>query len=100
MTETQILEAQIHHAKQMLAIDVKWASRAIVRLYQFQTRNEQDDKTTAEKNGRGFNSTDAEILSSFAERLNQGIPLTDKQLKIAFRALPKYARQLVKAGKE
>ena len=43
----------------------------------------------------GFNGTDANILSSFAEQLLKGRTLSAKQLAIAFKKLPKYSRQVI-----
>jgi hypothetical protein len=80
-----------------LATDAQWASRAITLLYGFQTSSEQEAQATAERNGAGFNGTDAFILSSFAEQIAKGRSLSPKQLAIAFKKLPKYAGQVVGA---
>jgi hypothetical protein len=81
----------------MLATDAQWASRAITLLYGFQTATEQEAQATAERNGAGFNGTDAFILSSFAEQVAKGRTLSPKQLAIAHRKLPKYAKQVIGA---
>lgn len=80
-----------------LGADAQWASKAITLLYGFQTSSEQEAQATAERNGAGFNGTDAFILSSFAEQIAKGRTLSPKQLAIAFKKLPKYAGQVVGA---
>ena len=80
-----------------LGADAQWASKAITLLYGFQTQSEQESQATAERNGAGFNGTDAFILSSFAEQVAKGRTLSAKQLAIAFKKLPKYAGQVVGA---
>lgn len=87
--------------KQNITSNRDWAERAIVRLYQEQTASEQSAQQTSEKNGRGFNAMDAEILSSFAEQImtyrvrrNNNHRLSEKQFGIAFKKLGKYSGQL------
>jgi hypothetical protein len=89
--------------KANLSSNPKWAIRAIEVLYAQQTATEQMVKTTEENNGVGFNGTDAFILSAFAEQIakrkkyNNPILLSDKQLAIAFKKLPKYWKQIERA---
>ena len=80
--------------KEKIGTDARWASRAVVVIWQKQTASEQEVKVTADRNGVGFNGTDAGILSSFAEQINRGRTLSPKQLEIAFRKMPKYAGQI------
>jgi hypothetical protein len=102
-TATPAAETETLHAAakrftaQMLASEAGWASRAITLLYGFQTASEQEAQATAERNGAGFNGTDAFILSSFAEQIAKGRTLSPKQLAIAFRKLPKYSGQVIGA---
>jgi hypothetical protein len=72
----------------------KWAEHAILALYSRQTQDEQRVGATKENNSVGFNGTDSVILSSFAQQIGKGRRLSPKQLKVAFKALPKYAKQL------
>lgn len=76
-----------------------WAERAILRLYEEQTATEKEAHTTAFSNGVGFSAVDADILSSFAEQLNRGRFLSERQLSYAFKVLPKYAKQLARLAK-
>ena len=73
----------------------RWACRALVALYDRQTREEQGALATIEHNGMGFNGVDAEILSSFAQQIIRGRRLSARQMSIAYRKLPKYAGQLL-----
>lgn len=81
--------------KEKVSKDPRWATRALIALYQRQTTDEQASERTIERNGQGFNGIDAEILSSFANQVLAGRTLSQKQLAIAFKKLPKYSKQLL-----
>lgn len=83
------------HIRMQLSTNPAWAQRAIVKLWQRQTSDEQMAQQTGHDNGVGFNGTDAFILSSFAEQINKGRTLSVKQLAIAFKKLPKYTKQII-----
>ena len=87
---------RVAHIKEMLKTNEKWAIRALVRIFEYQTRDEQDSETTRHWNNVGFNGADAEILSSFAKQVNRGRTLSVKQMAILHRRIPKYASQLEK----
>lgn len=82
--------------------EVQWVERAITVIYERQTEDEKSADSTSHHNGIGFSATDASIMSSFAKQLSKGKHLSEKQLTIAFRVMPKYARQLfeIAQGKE
>ena len=96
--------ADLNLIKENVSSNPIWAERAIVALWRYQTAHEQIAGETNVKNGVGFNGNDAYILTSFAEQINrkerQGVPagrrLSPKQLVIAYKKLPKYAKQLFK----
>ena len=88
-------KAIVTYVKNQLSTNPAWAQRAIVKLWERQTADEQAAQTTGHDNGVGFNGTDAFILSSFAEQINKGRTLSPKQLAIAFRKLPKYSKQII-----
>lgn len=95
---TEIVIPSKEEIKAKLSSNQQWAERAIVYLYSQQTKSEQVYGETVEHNSVGFNSVDAEILSSFAIRLIKwNRPLTEKQLAIAFKKLPKYHKQIRQA---
>lgn len=89
-----------------------WAViRGVEALYARQTADEQSSETTAHHNGRGFNGTDARLLSSFAKQIHQwrqtdvesrryAFPLSPKQFRIAAYRLKKYAGQLATIANE
>ena len=74
--------------------------KAIVKLYDYQTYDEQICQDTHEQNGVGFNGVDAPILSSFAEFYKKTGFLTPKQLVIARKKIMKYAGQLCKIANQ
>ncbi len=79
-------------------------NRAIIKIYERQTAEEQSADQTIEHNGIGFNGVDAEIMSSFAKQLMSRGFLSPKQDAIARRKMPKYWKQILqlieeKAGK-
>lgn len=84
------------------------AVNALLGLYARQTADEQQSECTAHQNGMGFNGTDAGILSSFAEQVvnkrargwKHGTELSDKQLALLRKKLPKYGRQLLQIAEE
>lgn len=80
--------------KTKLGTDKAWACRAVVKLYERQTMAEQAAGLTKEHNTIGFNGTDAEFLSSIAEKLNKGWNLNENQMVWVFKKVPKYWRQV------
>ena len=73
----------------------RWAVRALMRIYQNQTADEQCRETTIERNGIGFTGPDAEILTSFARQYQRRGCLSPKQMILLRRRIPAYARQIV-----
>ena len=84
----------VEEIRQRISTDPKWVERAITALYARQTSDEQVRGTTMQDNGVGFNGTDSVILSSFAQQIQRGRYLSPKQLAVAFKCVPKYAKQL------
>lgn len=82
------------------AMSRRQIEKGIQRIYEYQTVAEQNSKDVKLHNGVGFRTTDAYILSSFAEQLNKGRHLSEKQMQIAYRLMPKYAGQLVRQSLE
>ena len=73
----------------------KAVERAILLIYSFQTYEERIYGHSGIKNGKGFNRLDSNILSSFAEQLNKGYNLTEKQIAIARPKMLKYIGQIL-----
>ena len=83
------------YIKQKLSTNHKWAMRALIKIYEFQTADEQHYKQTSEHNKVGFTGVDANILSSFAKQVNKGYNLSQKQMTIVFKKMPKYWNQIL-----
>jgi hypothetical protein len=86
--------------KEKIASSEDAVKRALLRLYSFQTEDEKQALSTHHTNGKGFNGTDAEILSSFAEQLLKKGWLSGKQIELARKKLLKYSRQIFEWMKE
>jgi len=78
-----------------LATNAAWAVRGLTRIYGLQTEEEQGAGSTFAANGIGFSGCDAEILSSFATQVEKGRTLSEKQMTIVFKKMPRYWRQIV-----
>jgi len=71
-------------------------AKALLKLYEFQTANEQDAEETLYRNNVGFNGVDGPFLSNVAQFYNKHGYLSPKQLFRVRKALRKYAGQLAK----
>lgn len=80
--------------KQKTASNDAAAKAALLRIYSYQTKEEQATGHTHEYNNKGFNSNDAEILSSFALQLETKGWLSPKQMTIVKKKISKYSNQL------
>jgi hypothetical protein len=92
MTKNDLIE----NLRRRLASDPRWALRALLRIYQNQTADEQAKDAAIERNGIGFSGPDAEILSSFARQYQRRGPLSPRQMTLLMRKMPSYARQLTR----
>ena len=85
----------IDFLKKKLGSDRRWAVRALERIYKCQCVEEIEAKQTIGKNGVGFSSVDAPILTGVYEFYQKRGYLTDKQMSgIVFKIMPRYASQL------
>lgn len=93
MTTTDAIK---NFVKNKLSTNPKWVERAIIKLFERQTSDEQTSEETNHHNNVGFNGIDAKILSSFAKWLNRSANnhLSFKQLQCSYRILPKYWKQV------
>ena len=82
------------HIKNQLATNPAWAIRALVKIYERQTADEQCSGITKEDNGVGFSGVDATILSSFATQVLNGRNLSAKQMAIVYKKMPRYWKQV------
>jgi hypothetical protein len=73
-----------------------WAVKAMVRIYdENQNESEKLSGATIDDNGIGFNGVDAELLSSFSRQVKTRGSLSNKQLGIVFKKMPKYHSQVI-----
>lgn len=103
------LDEIVNHMRLALMTNNDYLEKAILKLYKYQTEHEQQMQDTAVLNGVGFNTIDANFLSSLAEwildRKHASAAkkdkyvvrrhLTNKQLLFARKKVTKYAGQLV-----
>jgi len=73
------------YIQNQLATNPAWAVKALVKLYTYQTANEQSAGHTEEHNGVGFSGVDSTILSSLAVQINHGRNLSVKQMAIVYK---------------
>lgn len=81
--------------KNLLDTNPAFVGRAIVKIYERQTSEEQSNGATIKNNGVGFNGLDASLLTDFAKFFKHAGFLTPKQLAIGRNKIKKYAGQLV-----
>lgn len=96
-------EPTVDNLKLKLNCSPIWCELALLVVYGNQTDDEQNSQVTKYNNGKGFTGVDADFLSSLAKqiqkKLNYGVKLgtclSNKQLGIAYRKMPKYAKQVL-----
>ena len=86
------------YVREMIATDARWALRALVVIYSFQTESEKVAEQTSVHNTVGFTGCDAEFLTSLAKQYERRGFLSEKQMKILYRVMPKYWRQIIDAS--
>lgn len=74
--------------------------RAILAIYNLQTKEEQINQSSNSNNGIGFNKVDANILSKYAVRLKNGGCLTLEEFEKARFKVKKYWKQLMIISKK
>ena len=84
--------------KIQLATRPQQAIKGLMRIYANQTESEQSSGIVISNNGIGFVHVDSEILTSFAKQFEERGSLSEKQLAILYKKMPKYAGQLINAA--
>lgn len=87
-------KAKIDFIRERLQCDSTWAIRGLVKVYDYQTESEKNIQATTDSNGVGFSGIDGDILSSYAEQVKKGRTMSQKQMSVIHRTMPKYATQL------
>lgn len=86
--------------KQSITTNERQAVKALLRIYEYQTDEEQAGGYVYNYNGVGFTTNDADILTSFAKQyLSKGY-LSEKQYALLFKKIAKYAGQLTRLAIE
>lgn len=67
---------------------------SLLLLYQFQTQDEKINDSTFHRNGVGFNSIDAPVLTSISKQLLKRGTITQSQYDLICALLPKYTNQI------
>ena len=86
--------------KYKLLTSDKWALKALVLIYSYQTLQEQNTESTSVNNNVGFNGVHAKILSSFAKQYLERNWLSPKQMLILKKHICKYWHQIQEASDE
>lgn len=100
MTISKPLRYSAQEIAAKIATDDRWLYRALTRIYENQTADEQNAETTKEQNGIGFNAVDAPLLSSIAKQLVVKGWISAKQRELAREKLRKYSGQLARVAKD
>jgi len=94
--------ARLAYVREKLGSSKAWALRALCVIHEGQTSQEQTCERTTELNGVGFTAFDAEILTSLAKQVARHnanpvypTPLSEKQMALLFKRIPKYAQQVL-----
>lgn len=74
--------------------DSEFAVRCLLLLYRYQTGDEVEHRDSHHENKHGYNKPDAPILTTIAELIKAGNPLSVAGWQILQQRLPKYAKQL------
>lgn len=82
--------------KSLIQTDDRAAKRALLRIYEYQTQDEQNTLDTKWRNGVGFNGCDSFILSIYAQKVQKGFELSQKQMELLRRKIVKYSGQIFK----
>ena len=95
--EKKVTKAEmIEFLRKMLTTNEKWATCALMRIYDNQTASEQNGAYTSHLNGIGFTVGDAHLLTKFADWYKTHGWLSPKQMKWVYAKMGKYAGQLMK----
>jgi len=83
------------YLKMKLGNDVAWQKKALIKIYEFQTDDEQYRETTFHNNNIGFTGSDAEILTSITKQYLTKNFISPKQQSIVAKKMLKYWKQIL-----
>ena len=96
ITKTQIRD----FVRNQLASNEIWAKQALLKIFEFQTEEEQQIEATCEHNNVGFTGADGEFLTSLAKQLKSKGFLSAKQMAFVYKKMPKYWKQIISISDE
>ena len=94
MKQITSLKQLLETFKEQFSTRPAQAIKALLFVYDKQTEDEKAMKETMHDNGVGFNN-DAKLLSSLAEQYRAKGYLSEKQLNLVMKIIPKYAHQIM-----
>jgi len=80
--------------QELLTTDIRWTERAVLVLFDRQTKDEQNRLDTVHNNGIGFNGVDGRYMSWVAKYLRNGNHLSGHHIEKVRSRLPKYWKQI------
>ena len=86
----------VDEIKSLIDTNDVFVIRSLIKLYSYQTDEEQAGDETSEHNGFGFNSFDAKALSSMTKILIKNLIISKSQVNYARTKIKKYAKQLTR----
>lgn len=81
--------------KNQITTNANQSIKAMLRIFEYQTEDEQELGCVEHNNGVGFAGTDADILTAFCKQYEQKGYLSPKQIALVQKKIGKYAGQLV-----
>jgi len=93
MTVTK--KARKEFLKSKLSENSAWAQAALLKVFEFQTAEEQKIEHTKVINGIGFSGFDGEFLTSLAKQYKRRGSLSARQVEILKAKMPRYWKQVL-----
>jgi uncharacterized protein YjcR len=90
--------AVAEYVRHQLKTNEKWAKAALLKIYEFQTSDEQSSGHTKYYNNVGFSGADSEFMSSLADQLRSKGWLSPKQMIYLHKRIHKYTRQIIEVS--
>jgi predicted nucleic acid-binding protein len=83
-----------------LKTDIDWAQKAVVKVFESQTPQEQRNHFPRGEDEKGFSVYDAPLLSNIACKIKRRASLTKREIQALKDIMPRYAVQMVNLSEE
>lgn len=93
-THSKSDKQRLREVRESLARSDELCRRAVLKIYENQSKEEQETGRTIHRNGVGFRYTDDVIGSNIAEKMKLGRIMSPNQMVIIRKFAERYARQL------